>query len=252
MNKLLVSVGLIAILGAAPAYAAPAPQAAAKPGWIVTQKGSMPVGGASTITFCADGVCIGSKASGLYLVAKSPDWDITLFSTKNHACFKSTLKNWADSIRKRTKAAGGGPFDGAAWKPAGPGVKVAGFQTDSYVTETNGIRKMTCSRQGTSQPTKLPTARLYVAKDIATPPQVSAIVAQLYAIPNCQKLPLKLDFTLPGRRTITRVDTLQIAKQSIPPSTFAVPTGLKLVKSDMDVFIDQKSKDELDKELEGL
>lgn len=247
MLKLSISTGLFAVLACASV-----PNASAEPGWTVVQNGSMPVGGTSTITFSANGVCIDSKTTGLCLVAKGPDWDITLFSKKNQACYKSSLKNWAASIRSRTENAGGGPFDGAVWNPAGAGLNVAGIQTDSYITETNGIRKMVCSRQCKTEAAKLPSARLYVAKSIVMPPQVSAIVSQLYAIPNTQRLPLRLDFELPGREAITRVDTIQIAKQNVPASTFAIPEGLKLVKSDMEVFVDQRRRDEIARELQGL
>lgn len=254
MHKVWLSIGFAALVIHVQSATAAAP-AAARPGWTVTQSGSLPIGGAAIITFSSAGVSISNRDSGLHLVAKSPNWDITLFSTKTKACYKSSLKDWAQSIRKRTKDSGGGPFDGATWKPAKGNYSVAGFPAQTFVTETSGIKKMSCSRSATPSgkgTAKLPSARLYLAKDIVTPAQVSEIVSQLYAVPNNQRLPLKLEFTLPERKPVTRVNTTLIEKQNIPESTFAIPSGLRQVKSDMEVLIDRKIQDEIDQDLQGL
>lgn len=228
------------------AYAAP------EVGWSIRQtaKGS-PMGTGATITITPTGMRTSDPKSGVSMFTKGPSWNVFLFNTQTGNIYQTTLPQWIQSIQKR-KAANGGRFEGANWKRGGT-TQIAGVRAYEFAIDRPVAGRTLRGPDG--KPKVIPSiaaAKLFVAQDIVTPPQVSDLVSKIYGVPDCQRIPLRMEVTEAGKRPVLAVDTISIARVNVPDAMFQIPPGLKPVKSDMEVFIDRKSMDQLDDMLKDL
>lgn len=246
--RLIFGASVLTLLGLSVANAA-----FAEPGWSVTQaaKGGTALTGQMTIYITSNGMRTYDPKNGVTLMTRGPNWTVYIYNTKTKKIYQSALQPWLASFKQRGIS---GRFDGASWKRGNSNIAVAGQRAYEFVMDrppqvkTNSkslsgkVKKYGSSIQGGS---------LWVASDIATPPQVSNIISQLYGIPDSQRIPLRM-VAIENGRPSTMMDTTKVARIDVPASIFAVPGGLQPVKQDADVFIDQESMDTLDEMLQEL
>lgn len=240
---MLLSVVTLTTTGTS-AYAAP------EVGWSIRQtaKGS-PMGNGATILITPTGMRTSDAKSGVSMFTKGPAWNVVLFNTQTRNIYQTSLAQWIQSIQKR-KA--GGRFEGANWKRGGT-TTIAGVRAYEFALDRPVAGRTVRGPDG--KPKAIPSisaARLFVAQDIVTPPQVSDLVSKIYGVPDCQRIPLRMEVTEAGKRPVMAVDTVSISRVNVPDAMFQVPGGLTPVKSDMEVFIDRKSMDALDDMLKDL
>lgn len=229
-----------------------AANAAPEVGWSITQtaKGS-PMGTGATIIITPTGFLTTNAKSGVSMFTRGPAWNVVLFNTQTRSIYTTSLQNWIASIQKR-KAASGGRFDGASWKRGGTS-NVAGVRAYEFAIDRPIAGRTVRGTDGkVHQVPPIQAASLFVAQDIVTPPQVSDLVSKIYGVPDCQRIPLRMVVTEAGKRPILAVDTVRVARVNVPDAMFAIPGGLKPVKSDMEVFIDRRSMDAIDDILKDL
>lgn len=230
-------------------------QALAEAGWSIMQtaKGS-PMGSGATIVITPSGMRTSDPKSGVSMFTKGPQWNVVLFNTQTRNIYQTTLQGWIQSIEKRRGNAGG-RFSGATWKRGQTAVNIAGANAYEFLTDrppTNGGRQVKGPDGRLRYVPAISGAKLYVAQDIATPEEVSRLISQIYGVPDCKRIPLKLIVNEQGKPPLVAVDTVRIARIDVPDSLFQVPQGFKPVKSDMEVFIDRKSMDAIDDVLKDL
>lgn len=227
----------------------------AEAGWSVVQtaKGS-PMGSGATILITPNGMRTSDAKSGVSMFTRGPAWNVVLFNTQTRSIYQTTLTGWIQSIEKRRGNAGG-RFSGATWKRGQSAVNIAGANAYEFLTDrppTGGGRQIKGPDGKLRYVPAISGARLYVAQDIATPEQVSNLISKFYGVPDCKRIPLKLVVAEVGKAPVVAVDTLRVARVNIPDNMFQVPVGFKPVKSDMEIFIDRQSMDEIDSLLKDL
>ncbi len=230
--------------------------AQAEAGWSIVQtaKGS-PMGSGATILITPTGMRTSDAKSGVSMFTKGPSWNVVLFNTQTKSIYQTSLQGWIQSIEKR-RGASGGRFSGATWKRGQTAVQVAGAKAYEFLTDrppTGGARAVKGPDGKLRNMPAISGARLYVAQEIATPEEVSKLISQIYGVPDCKRIPLKLIVNEVGKAVPTvAVDTVRIARVNVPDAMFQVPTGFKAVKTDMEVFIDRQSMDAIDSMLKDL
>ena len=242
--------GLLAALTFLPLFGQA--DAAQEVGWSITQtaKGS-PMGSGATMIITPTGMRTSDAKSGVSLFTRGPAWNVVLFNAQNRSIYQTSLANWLRSIQTRRA---GGRFEGATWKRGGT-TQISGARAYEFLIDR--------PPSGGGRPVKGPdgkmrvlpaisAAKLYVAQDIATPPEISNLISKIYGVPDCQRIPLRMEVTEVGKRPILAVDTVRIARVNVPDSMFAIPVGFKPVKSDMEVFIDSQSMNAIDDLLKDL
>ena len=147
-----------------------------------------------------------------------------------------------------------GRFEGATWKRGTDNFAIAGVRAYQFMMDKPPVTKTSSKAlNGRVKNFKsLQGASLWVASDIQTPPEVSNLLSQIYGVPDCQRIPLRVVVNEVGVGKSTAVDTLKISHLSVPDSAFAVPNGYQIAKTDTEVFIDKESADTIDEMLQDL
>ncbi len=238
--------GLLALITSVP------PALSAEAGYQVTQiaKGGAALSGGMTLYITPQGLRTVDPKNGVCLMTRGPQWTVYIFNDKTKRLFQSPLQPWLQSFKTRNLV---GRFEGASWRRGRQGA-VAGVNAYEFVmdkpppvrTTSKAINGKLAKYGG------ITSASLWVASDIVTPPQVSEIMARLYGVPDCQRIPLRVLMTETGKPPQTAVDTTRIARMTVPDSVFAVPSNYTPCKQDSDVFIDKESMDTLDEMLSDI
>jgi hypothetical protein len=229
------------------------PPALAEDGWSVNQNatGGAALTGAMTLYITPNGMRAYEAKNGINLMTHGPNWQVYIYNDKTKRMYSSQLNPWLQSFRQRGMV---GRFQGATWKRGRDNGVVAGIRAYEFVMDhPPPIRSNYKGLNGRA--TALNTLRgasLWVASDIKTPPQVSNLLSNLYGVPDCQRIPLRVVLVETGRGQSTAVETSRAVAMNVPDSIFAVPSGYTPAKSDTDVFIDKESMDTLDEMLNDL
>lgn len=222
-------------------------------GYSITQtaKSGAALNGGMTLYISSQGMRTYEPKSGVSVLTHAPSWTVYIYNDKTKRVFSTQLQPWLDSFKRRNL---GGRFEGASWKRGNPNGAVAGVRAYEFVMDKPPVvRTSSKSLNGKMKNyQQILGASLWVASDIATPPEVSRIICQFYGVPDCQRIPLRMTVNEAGKPPQIAVDTSRVAKMNIPDSMFAVPRGYQPVKQDSDVFIDKESMDTLDEMLNDL
>ncbi|MBX9690648.1 MAG: hypothetical protein K2X27_28290 [Candidatus Obscuribacterales bacterium] len=228
----------------------------AENGWSLVQTArggaGAALGGGMTLYITPSGMRTMDPKSGINLMTHGPNWTVYIFNSKTKRVFSSQLQPWLASFKQRNLTS---RFEGASWR-RGRQAPVAGVNAYEFVMDRPPQLRPNAQQFGArgrrAPQSAVQAANLWVASDIVTPPQVSNILSQLYGVPDCQRIPLRVQLTETGKGQSTAVDTVRVARMNVPDSAFAPPNGYKSVKQDSDVFIDQESMDTLDEMLQDL
>jgi hypothetical protein len=184
-------------------------------------------------------------------MTRGPNWTVYIFNDKTKKIFTSPLSSWLASFKQRHLV---GRFEGATWRRGNENGRVANARAYEFIMDKpppmrtsskalNGKMKNYGTLQGAS---------LWVASDIQTPREVSNILSQIYGVPDCQRIPLRVVLTESGKGQSIAVDTIKVSHINVPEAAFAVPKGYQITKTDTDVFFDKESTDTLDDLLQDL
>lgn len=225
--------------------------ARAENGWVLSQMSqSSPMAGGQTIYITPSGMRSLDSKTGLSMFTKGPAWNVVLFNKQTRKFYQTPLQSWLQSFQRRNL---GGKFEGASWRRGRQG-SVCNVRAYEFVMDHPPAMKAparTVHGHTRTMPT-IKAASLWVATDIVTPPQVSAIISKIYGIPDCQRIPLRLVITDGSGRNQVAMDTMKVAKTPVPDSVFDIPAGYAQVKSDMEVLLDKESMDGFDDIMKDL
>lgn len=241
---------ILGLLGLLMSVSTVAP-AFAEAGWVLQQaaSGGAALSGSMTVYVTANGLRTYEPKNGVSLLTHGPAWNVYIFNSKTKRMFSSQLNPWLSSFKTRNLV---GRFEGAQWRRGREGVVSKVRAYEFVMDKPPPMRTNSKALNGKVRAIgQMQSASLWLASDIATPPQVSDILCKIYGIPNSQRIPLRLT-AVEDNRPKTLVDTMSCTQQNIPDSAFAAPGGMTMVKQDSDVFIDQESMDTLDEMLQDL
>lgn len=246
----LIGRGLLGLLLSSLAYTAPA---FAIDGWSLNQtaKGGAALSGGMTLYITANGMRTFDPKNGVSLMTRGPNWTVYIFNDKTKRMFQSPFQPWLASFKQRNLV---GRFEGATWRRGSANGSVSGVRAYEFVMDKPPVVQTNSkSISGKiKQYGSIQAASLWVASDIATPPEVSNILCKIYGVPDCQRIPLRVVVTERGKAPATAVDTVKISHINVQDSLFAVPSNYQVVKTDTDVFIDKESMDTLDEMLQDI
>lgn len=223
----------------------------AENGWAVTQMSKeASLSGSLTLYITPSGMRSMDPKSGLNMFTKGPNWTIAIFNDKTKRIYQSPLQTWLMSFKQRGLS---GRFDGATWRRGKEGV-IGGVRAYEFVMDhPPPIRTNAKTLNGKmAKFGGLSSATMWVAADIATPPQVSDLLSKLYGVPDCQRIPLRVTMTEIGKPPKVAVDTVRVAQVNVPDSVFGLPRGYQPVRQDSEIFIDKESMDTLDEMMKDL
>lgn len=242
--------GIVALAGCA-LFATPA--LATEQGWSLYQSahGGAALSGGMTLYITPNGMRTNEPKSGINLMTHGPSWTVYIFNDKTKRMYSTALQPWLASFKKRNLV---GRFEGATWKRGTQNTAIAGIRAYQFIMDKPPVIKTTSKALNGKMAhyNTMTGASLWVASDIQTPPEVSNILAQIYGVPDCQRIPLRVVVNETGKPPSTAVDTMRVAQIGVPDSMFAVPRGYVATQSDSDVFIDKESADTLDEMLQDL
>lgn len=222
-------------------------------GYAITQtaKSGAALGGGMTLYISPQGMRTYEAKSGVSVLTHAPGWTVYIFNDKTKRVYSTAMQPWLDSFKRRNL---GGRFEGASWRRGNANGAVAGVRAYEFVMDKPPQIKTTSKSLNGKMKAygQIQGASLWVASDIATPPEVSKIICQFYGVPDCQRIPLRMTVNESGKPPQVAVDTSRVAKMDIPNNMFSVPNGYQAVKQDSDVFIDKESMDTLDEMLNDL
>lgn len=224
--------------------------ALAEAGWSVTQMSKeASLSGMMTLYITPSGMRSMDNKSGINMFTRGPSWNISIYNDKTKRIFQSPLQSWLTSFKQRGLS---GRFDGATWRRGREG-NVAGVRAYEFVMDhPPPIRAKAKQLDGKMKNfAGLQSASMWVAADIATPPQVSDLLSKLYGVPDCQRIPLRVIMTEIGKPPKVAVDTVKVSRVDVPDSVFAAPR-YQPVRQDSEIFIDQESMDTLDEMMKDL
>jgi hypothetical protein len=183
------------------------------------------------------------------MFTKGPNWTIAIFNDKTRRIFQSPLQQWLVSFKQRGMS---GRFDGATWRRGREG-NIAGVRAYEFVMDHPPPIKTAKQLSGKmAKFAGLSSATMWVAADIATPPQVSDLLSKLYGVPDCQRIPLRVTMTEIGKPPKVAVDTVRVGQVNVPDTVFTPPRGYQPVRQDSEIFIDKESMDTLDEMMKDL
>jgi hypothetical protein len=230
-----------------------APAFSGETGWSLFQsaRGGAALSGGMTLYITPTGMRTNEPKNGINLMTRGPNWTIYIFNEKTKRMFSSPLQPWLESFKRRNLV---GRFEGATWKRGSQNGAVAGVRAYQFLMDKPPVLQTT-SKSLNGKMRNYNTMRgasLWVASDIQTPPQVSNILSQIYGVPDCQRIPLRVVIDEAGKGQTIAVDTIKVSRINVPDNAFAVPSGYSVARTDTDVFIDKESADTIDEMLQDL
>lgn len=200
-------------------------------GWALTQY--TPYGGQHYLYFSHEGMRLAQKKMGITIVAKAPDWKLTMFNDHSKTYFQTTYQDWkqrsakgqsfVSSFQRTHKFRNINPVKGAAGNIAGMAA------TQYFVGPKN-------AHEWQSKPT--PGWMLcWLSNDITVPQQMTDILTSQFGLPTMHGVPLKVERIDDHGRMVTDLNTEASQVQNLTASNFTYPANYKRVQEDIEVLV---------------
>ncbi len=179
--------------------------------------------------------------SGVTIVSRGPDWQITLFNAQSHVYYEMTPEQWA-----RGAAAEHGYEEwpqGAHWVKKGQ-VNICGMQASQY--EISGAMRKHDSN-GHVFPSDIVKAKFVIAEGYPINPKLTKLMKEAYNFPTLAGIPLRLVYISDKGEQRPVVDTYRIDRTALTAVVFNRPSGLRKVDNEVEVMIDPQQQSMLKK-----
>lgn len=229
------------ILPAVPAVTAvlifsPLTISAQETGWFLQQKSSHT--GEQQLYVTATGIKTYSPKNKVGVFSRGPGWQVFMYNDQTKLYFDEPINQWIADLSKNKSQ-----LEGATWK-AGRQANIAGLKATEYVMSSSPPPGATRPKKRTQATPR--AASFWVANEISIPRNLVGLMAKTYGLPSTYKVPLAFTVIGADGRTNTLLQTVSVQKVTMPPSLWLKPTGYKRAKSDVDVLVDQDTKDAID------
>lgn len=232
----LVSTGVLAA-SAAP-QTAPAPKAAGGDGYRLTQQSKF--FGMSTVYLTNAAMRVYDLKSGMNIVSKAPDWKVVMFNEKAKTRYETPLRDARCYMTKTLMVFMGRDFTKFPLNKKGT-VQFRGLEAHKFASPHNFAEQQMKARQsGTVAATTVRSVDFTAAELKPLPAQEGTLLSKIYGIPDTQMIPLQCVFTYVDNDLKTVLNTVRMERLKVPASTFEVPKGYKLVKTETEVRLSDK------------
>lgn len=198
-------------------------QSARAQGWALTQ--FTPYGGQHFLYFSHDGMRLAQKKMGITIVAKSPDWKLTMYNDKAKTFYQTTYEELKQrsakgqglmsSFQRTNKLRGVAPRKGTTGN-------IAGMTATEYFLGPQGQPgSMIC----------------WVSTDITVPPQLTTILTSQFNLPQLKGVPLRVERVDDHGRKVTDLNTQASQLQNLAASNFTYPPNYRRVQEDIEVLV---------------
>jgi hypothetical protein len=223
-----VTVSLTAFLGSSVA-------ALAEQGYVLTQKSTKM--GDQYLYLSSEGIKITNPRAGFNLVARAPNWDITLYNDKTRCFYQTTAERYRQELAGRSPD---GELKNSTWSKMGD-TYINGLKATEYRMGSKTVRSKT--KAGGVVSKTINGAQYWVASEITIPAKLTELLAAAYGLPSQTSacVPLRLKYSeSTGDHLI--LDTYRVDKAPIPVAYFDKPAGYKPVTSDAEVMMNDEQK----------
>ncbi len=202
-----------------------------------------------------DAVRISENVNGTVVIARGPQWKVSVYNTRNKLYYDMSLDTWKKHGLRVTWVMMANTSDWPVVKTGSE--KLLGRDTDVYIlpADPNARAKI---RMHKPIDFNYGSAGEYWVDKMPGSRERTAVIMQLYKLPEVPQTPLKLKVYNPGNSALYGISntaagkeqlllqTFSIKKASVPASTFDVPPGYKRAKDDSEVTISKSNSDSLD------
>lgn len=196
------------------------PTASAAPsGWVFHQDGSYL--GKQTLYVSGTGAVL--QTSVATFILKPKEATVVAYSTKNKTFVEMPISQW-----KKSFAGYFAMTEGRLLKPGKGKEKISGVATQQY-------HLLSKSKDGSTRATD----ELWAAPGLGVPPFVVKTIANFIDVPDSVGIPVRIVRLEEGARPVTVLDTLKIDRAPVAAAMFTVPTGLRKVKTEVEVLLDE-------------
>jgi hypothetical protein len=196
------------------------PTAGAAPtGWVFHQDGSYL--GKQTLYVSSTGAVL--KTSVATFILKPKQASVVAYSTKNKTFVEMPISQW-----KKSFAGYFAMTEGRLLKPGKGKDKISGVATQQY-------HLLGKNKQGRTYETD----ELWAAPGLGVPAFVVKTIASFIDVPDSVGIPVRIVRLKEGARPVTVLDTLKIDRAPVAAAMFTVPTGLRKVKTEVEVLLDE-------------
>jgi hypothetical protein len=203
--------------------AAPLAQKAYAQGWALSQY--TPYGGQHQLYFSHEGMRINQKKMGITIVAKAPDWKLTMYNDRAKTYYQTTYEDW------KQRSAKGQGF-------------VSSFQRQHKFRNvaprkgtTSSIAGMACTQYFLGPQGQPGSIICWLSNDISVPPQLTNILMSEFGLPNMNGVPLKVERVDDHGKKVTDLNTEASQMQHLTASNFTYPPNYKRVQEDIEVLV---------------
>lgn len=189
-------------------------------GWVLSQY--TPYGGPHTLSFSSQGMRLEQKKMGITIVAKAPDWTITMFNDRARTYFQVPYHEF---VSRKGGARSGFGYDNSPPQRVQTGT-VGGLNATLYRTGKAG---------------KSRSISYWLSNDISVPHQLTDIIGKQFHWPITVGVPLKVEKIDELSRAVTELNTESGRLDNLTIASFTYPKTYKRVSSDVEVLVPPES-----------
>lgn len=217
--------------------------------------------GSLEMILAEDALRISENVNGTVVIARAPQWKVTVYNTRNKLYYDMSLDTWKKHGLRVTWVMMANTSDWPVVKAGSE--KFLGRDTDVYLlpADPNARAKIRMHKPVDFNYGK---AGEYWVDKKPGPRERTTVIMQLYKLPEVPQTPLALKAFNPGNsgffgvsntaagKETMLLQTFSIKKAMMPASTFDVPSGYKRAKDDSEVTISKSNADSLDSIVEEM
>lgn len=198
--------------------------------------------GDNTVYVSKVGLRIDMPNTSTTILCTPPEWKMFVFNASSKLCYETTVDKFE------------GQFIRAIGLILGP-VRNSKFWKKQPDWTNNGVPAVHFTRQLTEdeqKEIKLKSGKRTVKADFwglkssDAPKAACDLACKVDNVPSLSALPLEVNYTQDDGSTATTLKTVSASKLPLSAKLFVRPGGLKLAKSDTEVFLDKSAMDMLD------
>lgn len=211
-----------------------------EPGYKLLVRAEIP--GRHKITFSKSGMKAQNLAGGYSIITRSPDWNVTIANVRTKKYISVPRNKFKGGVSSHLYQTDRDELKNGKW------IKVSTEKLRSRV-----VGKYTMiPRQTKSNPKQggniIKQANITVYQDVPVQPQILDVLGRIFYLPNVNGLPYWYDYTTDEaqQRHCHAIETDAFTESKINMQEYELPKGLRLAKTEKEVYVDPLSKEVFD------
>lgn len=211
-----------------------------EPGYKLLVRAEIP--GRHKITFSKSGMKAENLAGGYSVVTKSPDWNVTIANVRTKKYIVVPRSKFKGGVSSQLYQTDREELLNGKW------IKVSTEKVRSRVvgkyTMIPRAMKSTSKREGNI----IKQANIMVYQDVSVRPEILDVLGKIFLLPSVKGMPYWYEYTTDEALTkhCHAIETDAVTESKVNLKEYDLPKGLKLAKTEKEVFVDPLSKEVFD------